>query len=144
MQEGEDIDVGDCPSSCQEGSPCSNEPGDIHTQEGKDTDVGDCPSSCPEGSPCSSEHVRLAPQALTLQKAITCRMVELQSMWDDAHVPIILQGHMLHQLFGCLEEEPKVFEDGSINHSRLTLGKLLTLAGRTWRGELEECDAPSS
>ena len=48
---------------------------------------------------CSSEPIRLAPQALTLQKAITCRMVELQSMWDDAHVPIKLQGHMLHQLF---------------------------------------------
>jgi len=106
--------------------------------------VGDCPSSCPEGSPCSSEPVRLAPQALTLQKAITCRMVELQSMWNDAHVPIKLQGHMLHQFFGCLEEEPKVFEDGSIDHSGLTLGKLLTLAGPTWRGELEECDAPSS
>lgn len=59
--------------------------GDIHMQKGKDTNVGDCPSSCPEGSPCSSEPVRLAPQALTLQKAITCRMVELQSMWDDAH-----------------------------------------------------------
>ena len=135
--QGEDRDVGDCPSYCREGSPCCSEPGDIHMQERKDTDVGDCPSSCPEGSPCSSEPVRLAPQALTLQKAITCCIVELQSMWDDNHVTIKLQGNMLHQLFGCLKEEPKVFEDGSIDHSGLTLGKLLTFDGPTWRGELE-------
>ncbi len=42
---------------------------------------------------------------------------------------INLQDDMLHQLFGSLQEEPNVFEDGRLDYGALPIGKLLTLVG---------------
>jgi len=44
-------------------------------------------------------------------------------------VPINLQDDMLHQLFGSLQEEPNVFEDGRLDYGALPIGRLLTLVG---------------
>jgi hypothetical protein len=44
-------------------------------------------------------------------------------------VSINLQDDMLHQLFGSLQEEPNVFEDGRLDYGALPIGRLLTLVG---------------
>ena len=94
-------------------------------RERKDIDMQDIPSSSPPKSASFSEPTRIAPYAQTLHSTITCCLVELQTTWDEAHVPIGLQ---LHQLFESLNKDPKVFEDGSIDHIGLFLEKLFTLA----------------
>ena len=78
----------------------------------------------------------ITPQALTLNEAITCRIVELQIMWDETFIPIGVQDSMLHQLFGSLQQEPKVFEHGMIDYSELFLGRLLTIVGPQWQGDI--------
>ena len=76
------------------------------------------------------------PLALSLQEAINSCIVDIQTMWDKAHVPIGLQGQMLNQLFGSLQKEPTVLEVGGVDHRGLSLGKLLTLAGPEWQGDV--------
>ncbi len=36
---------------------------------------------------------------------------------------------MLHLLFGSLQEEPNVLEDGKLDYGALPIGRLLTLVG---------------
>lgn len=43
---------------------------------------------------------------------------------------------MLHQLFGSLQQQLKVFKDGALDHSELSLGRLLILAGPEWEGHI--------
>lgn len=76
------------------------------------------------------------PPVLSLQEAINSCIVDIQTMWDKAHVPIGLQGQMLNQLFGSLQKEPTVLEVGGVDHRGLSLGKLLTLAGPEWQGDV--------
>ncbi len=42
---------------------------------------------------------------------------------------INLQDYMLHQLFGSLQKEPDVLEDGRFDYGALPIGRLLTLVG---------------
>ncbi len=44
-------------------------------------------------------------------------------------MPINLQDYMLHSLFGSLQKEPNVFEDGRLYYGALLIGRLLTLVG---------------
>jgi hypothetical protein len=55
--------------------------------------------------------------------------VELQEKWDVSQVPINPQDYMLHQLFGLLQEEPNVFEDGRLDYGAMPIGRLLTRIG---------------
>ncbi len=44
-------------------------------------------------------------------------------------MPVNLQDYMLHQLFGSLQKEPNVLEDGRLDYGALPIGRLLTLVG---------------
>ena len=44
------------------------------------------------------------PPALSLQEAINSCIVDIQTMWDKAHVPIGLQGQMLGQIIWVITE----------------------------------------
>jgi hypothetical protein len=44
-------------------------------------------------------------------------------------MPINLEDFMLHQLFGSLQEEPKILENRSVDYNALPIGRLLTLVG---------------
>ena len=90
------------------------------------------------------EDVPPISEALSLEHAISCQIIELQRMWDEAHIPTGLQGQMLERLFGSLEKQPNLHSSGKLDHTGLSLGKLLTLAGPDWKGELGEYDVPCS
>jgi hypothetical protein len=42
-------------------------------------------------------------------------------------MPINTEGFMLHQLFGSLQEEPKILENRSVDFNALPIGKVLIL-----------------
>ncbi len=44
-------------------------------------------------------------------------------------MPINLQDYMLHMLFGSLQKEPNVLEDGRLDYGALPIGRLLTPIG---------------
>ena len=90
------------------------------------------------------EDVPPISEALSLEQAISCQIIELQRMWDEAHIPTGLQGQMLERLFGSLEKQPNLHSSGKLDHTGLSLGKLLTLTGPDWKGELGEYDVPCS
>lgn len=90
------------------------------------------------------EDVSPISEALSLEHAISCQIIELQKMWDEAHIPTGLQGQMLERLFGSLEKQPNLHSSGKLDHTRLSLEKLLTLVGPDWKGELGEYDVPCS
>jgi hypothetical protein len=52
------------------------------------------------------EDVSPISEALSLEHAISCQIIELQKMWDEAHIPTGLQSQMLERLFGSLEKQP--------------------------------------
>jgi hypothetical protein len=64
---------------------------------------------------------------MTLKQALTNKIVELQEKWAVSQMPINIQNYMLHWLFGSLQEEPNVLEDGRLDYGALPIGKLLTL-----------------
>ncbi len=67
-------------------------------------------------SQCNDQHLTGLVRVVTLRQALTNKIVELQEKWDVSQVPINLQDYMLHQLFGSLQEEPNVFEDGKLDY----------------------------
>ncbi len=86
-------------------------------------------STSNEPSQCSDQHPTGPIKVVTLRQALTNKIVELQEKWDVSQVPINLQDYMLHQLFGSLQEEPNVFEDGRLDYGAMPIGRLLTLVG---------------
>ncbi len=86
-------------------------------------------STSREPSQCSDRHPTCPVKVVTLRQALTNKIVELQEKWDVSQMPINLQDFMLHQLFGSLQEEPNVFEDGRLDYGALPIGRLLTLVG---------------
>jgi hypothetical protein len=80
-------------------------------------------------SQCSDQHPTSPLKVVTLKQTLTNKIVELQEKWDVSQVPINIQDYMLHQLFGSLQEEPNVFEDGKLDYCALPIGRLLTLVG---------------
>jgi hypothetical protein len=86
-------------------------------------------STSREPSQCSDQHPAGPVEVVTLRQALTNKIVELQEKWDESQVPINLQDYMLHKLFGSLQEEPNVFEDGRLDYGALPIGRLLTLVG---------------
>ena len=81
---------------------------------------------------------------MSLNKAISSQIVKLQIMWDEAHIPTGVQGQMLEQMFGGLDKMPKPHKSGELDHTGLSLGKLLTLTDPFWKEDLGQFDAPSS
>ncbi len=78
---------------------------------------------------CSDQHPTSPLKVVTLRQALTNKIVDLQEKWDVSQMPINLQDYMLHQLFGSLQEEPNVFEDGTLDCGALPISTLLTLVG---------------
>jgi hypothetical protein len=66
---------------------------------------------------------------MTLRQALTNKIVKIKKKWDVSQVPIDIQDYMLHWLFGSLQEEPNVLEDGKLDYGALTISRLLTLVG---------------
>lgn len=56
-------------------------------------------------------------EALSLEHVISCQIIELQRMWDEAHIPTGLQGQMLERLFGSLEKQPNLHSSGKLDHT---------------------------
>jgi len=103
-------------------------------QPSQDTSTNIFESSPPsstsrEPSQCSDQHPVGPVKVVTFRQALTNKIVEPQEKWDVSQVPINLQDYMLHQLFGSLQEEPNVFEDGRLDYGALPIGTLLTLVG---------------
>jgi len=73
-------------------------------------------------------------KAVTLRQTFTNKIVEFEEKWDVSQVPINLQDYMLHPLFGSLQKEPNVLEDGRLDYGALPIGRLLTPIGliRAW------------
>jgi hypothetical protein len=86
-------------------------------------------STSREPSQHSDRHPTCPIKVVTLRQALPNKIVELQERWDVSQIPINLQDYMLHQLFGSLQEEPNVFEDGRLDYGALPIGRLLTLVG---------------
>ncbi len=86
-------------------------------------------STSREPSQCSDQHLVGPVKVVTFKQALTNKIVELQEKWDVSQVPINLQDYMLHQLFGSLQEEPNVFEDGRLDYGALPIGRLLIVVG---------------
>jgi len=92
-------------------------------------------------------HAPSAPishEALSLSDAILTQIVELQVLLDRSHVSIENQGKIMQSLFGASKKQPFVTEYGLIDHKDLSLGRLLTLAGPEWNGDLHGVQAPTS
>jgi hypothetical protein len=86
-------------------------------------------STSGEPSKCSDQHPIGLVKVVTLRQVLTNKIVELQEKKDVNQVAINLKDYMLHQLFGSLQEESNVFEDGKLDYGALPIGRLLTLVG---------------
>jgi hypothetical protein len=90
-----------------------------------------CPPSSTSNEPnqCNDQHLTSPIKVVTLRQALTNKIMELHEKWDVSQVPLNLQDYMLHKLFGSLQEEPNLLEDGRLDYGALPIGRLLTIVG---------------
>lgn len=85
-----------------------------------------------------------APEALSLQDAIMTQIIDLQVLLDKSHMSIENQGQIMQEIFGTFQKQPSWTNSGAKDYRDLSLGRLLSLAGPNWNGDLGGIHAPTS
>ena len=93
---------------------------------------------------CTPQEASFESHALNPQAALMSQIIDLQILLDKSQVSIEAQGEIFKALFGSLSEEPHRSEAGILDYKDLSLGRLLSLVGPDWNGDLDGFQAPTS
>jgi hypothetical protein len=90
------------------------------------------------------QEARFETRALNPQVALMARVIELQILFNNFQMSIKAQGKILKILFRSLIEQPHSTKVGLFDYKHLSLGRLLSLAGPNWSGDLGGFQMPTS
>jgi hypothetical protein len=83
------------------------------------------------------QEARFETRALNPQAAHMAQVIELQILLNKSQMLIEAQGEIMKTLFGSLTEQPHRTEVRLFDYIHLSLGRLLSLAGPDWNGDLD-------